>query len=126
MGWSLGGVVVREVARRRPALVRTVVTFGSPIVGGIGHTAVARMGSGGQRAGAGERLERYVAARDRRQPLRMPVTVLLSRRDGVVSWQSCWDHHSPRAEHVEVRSSHLGMVLDPDVWTSVAQGLARR
>ena len=53
------------------------------------------------------------------------MTVILSRRDGVVSWHSCLDHYSPLAEHMEVSSSHIGMVLDPDVWTSVAAGLAR-
>ena len=52
------------------------------------------------------------------------MTVILSRRDGVVSWRSCLDHHSSRVEHVEVGSTHLGMVLDPDVWLTIARRLA--
>ena len=76
-----------------------MVTFGSPIVGGTTHTVGARM-SGHPASG---QLEAYVERRDRDHPIAVPVTVILSRRDGVVSWLSCLDHHSPLAEHVEVR-----------------------
>ena len=34
VGWSLGGVLAREVARERPETVRGVVTLGSPVIGG--------------------------------------------------------------------------------------------
>ena len=47
VGWSLGGVIAREVARRRPDLVRGVVTYGTPVVGGPTHTSVARRVTGG-------------------------------------------------------------------------------
>jgi hypothetical protein len=53
------------------------------------------------------------------------VTVILSRRDGVVSWRGCLDRYSPGARHVEVGSTHLGMVVDPDVWLTIARTLAR-
>ncbi len=119
VGWSLGGVVVREVARRRPDLVAQVVTLGTPLVGGTTHTAGARIS---QHPDA-RRLAAYVDRREREHPLQVPVTVILSRRDGVVSWRSCLDHHSPLAEHVEVASTHLGMVLDPDVWLTIARRL---
>ena len=33
VGWSLGGVFAREVAKLRPELVETVVTLGSPFSG---------------------------------------------------------------------------------------------
>ena len=56
----------------------------------------------------------------------MPLTVIYSRRDGIVAWQACIDHASPDAEHVEVSSRHLGMGVDPDVWAVVADRLARR
>lgn len=126
VGWSLGGLIVREVARRRPDLVRNVVTFGTPVVGGTAHTVGGRFWQpAAQEHSASDRLAAYTEDRDRRDPLRVPLTVILSRRDGVVNWHSCLDHHSPLAEHVEVESSHIGMVLDPDVWSSVASGLAR-
>ncbi len=33
VGWSLGGVHAIELARRRPAAVRSVITLGSPLLG---------------------------------------------------------------------------------------------
>ena len=55
----------------------------------------------------------------------MPLTVIFSRRDGVVSWQACIDHATPGVEHVEVSSTHIGMGIDPDVWAIVADRLSR-
>jgi hypothetical protein len=51
--------------------------------------------------------------------------VIFSRRDGIVAWEACLDRVSPNVEHVEVRSTHIGMGVDPDVWAVVAQRLAR-
>jgi pimeloyl-ACP methyl ester carboxylesterase len=119
VGWSLGGIVVREVARRRPELVSQVITFGTPLVGGTTHTAGAWLSP---RTDA-RRVAAYVDRREREHPLEVPVTVILSRRDGVVNWRSCVDHHSPRAEHIEVGSTHIEMVLDPDVWLTIARRL---
>lgn len=95
VGWSLGGVIAREVARRHPDAVRRVITYGTPVTGGAA-----------------------------RRPIEVPLTVVFSRRDGIVSWQACLDHTSPRVEHVEVSSTHLGMGVDPDVWAVVAERLA--
>ena len=39
VGQSLGGVLAREAARQEPHLVRRIVTFGSPVVGGPEYTA---------------------------------------------------------------------------------------
>ena len=52
------------------------------------------------------------------------MTVVFTRRDGIVSWQACLDRFSPHAEHVEVSSTHLGMGIDPDVGEVVADRLA--
>ncbi len=120
VGWSLGGVIAREVARRHPEAVRRVITYGTP-VSGPAHTTVARLvGSGSDDA------ERVTRRLDAESPIRVPLTVLYSRRDGIVSWQACIDHTSPDVEHVEVSSRHLGMGVDPDVWAVVADRLARR
>ena len=47
-------------------------------------------------------------------------TAVFSRRDGIVDWRSCLD---PFAEHVEVRTSHLGMAFDPVVLDHVLEAL---
>ena len=121
VGWSLGGVIAREVARRRPDLVHRVITYGTPVVGGPSYTAVAGRYSHEVRQHATRVTERLDAER----PIQVPITVIYSRRDGIVSWQACLDRVSPDVEHVEVRSTHLGMGVDPDVWAVVAERLAR-
>jgi pimeloyl-ACP methyl ester carboxylesterase len=121
VGWSLGGVIAREVARRHPDVVRRVITYGTPVIGGPRHTSVARASS----TGADADTDRVARRLDAASPIRVPLTVLFSRRDGVVSWQACIDRSTPSAEHVEVSSTHLGMGFDPDVWRVVADRLAR-
>jgi pimeloyl-ACP methyl ester carboxylesterase len=120
VGWSLGGVIAREVARSHPEALRQVITYGTPVVGGPSFTAVAR--AYGPRASVAART---VAERlDLESPIRVPLTVVFTRRDGIVSWEACIDRYSPYADHVEVSSTHIGMGLDPDVWHLVADRLA--
>lgn len=95
VGWSMGGVLSRETARRRPDLVAQVITFGTPVLGGHAFA-----------------------------PIRVPITAMWSRRDGVVSPRACIDDFSPNVVNVEVSSTHLGMGIDPDVWLEVARRLA--
>ncbi|HSU01625.1 MAG TPA: alpha/beta hydrolase [Nocardioides sp.] len=118
VGWSLGGVIAREVARLHPEAVRQVITYGTPI-GGPMHTTVARAYRRGDDGG-----HRESRRLDETDPIRVPLTVMFSRRDGIVAWQACIDHASPAAQHVEISSTHLGMGFDPDVWAIVADRLA--
>ena len=76
------------------------------------------------RPGPGRASARRVGS-TRADPIPVPLTVLFSRRDGIVAWPACIDHTSPGAEHVEIASTHLGMGVDPDVWAIVADRLAR-
>ncbi len=63
--------------------------------------------------------------RDAASPIRVPLTAVFTRRDGIVAWPACIDRFSPTVEHAEVSSTHIGMGLDPDVWAIVAERLAR-
>jgi alpha-beta hydrolase superfamily lysophospholipase len=120
VGWSLGGLVARELARLRPDLVRRVVTLGSPVRGGLRHTAIAGLF---QIQGWDlDHVARLVEAADR-VPIRVPVTAIWSRRDGIVAWQACVVE-GENADNVEVGSVHWGMGLDPDVLVAVAERLA--
>ena len=120
LGWSLGGVIAREVAREIPGLVSQVITYGSPVVGGPNHTIAARNYDPAERA----RIERLIERIAEEDPLRVPVTTIFSRRDGIVAWSACIDRSTPGVRHVEVRSTHLGLGIDPDVWQVVAETLA--
>lgn len=120
VAWSLGGTVAREVARLRPELVHRIVCFGSPLIGGPTFTVGAR------RIGEAEcaRIAALQEEWDRTNPVTVPLTTIFSRRDNVVDWRASLDHYTPDAHHVEVHSTHLGLVLDPDVWKAVATALA--
>lgn len=120
VAWSLGGVVIREVARLRPDLVNRLVCYGSPLIGGPKYTI------GAESVGPDEcdRIEAVQEQLERDQPLQVPLTTIFSRADGVVDWRASLDHHSAQVDHVEVRSSHVGLGIDPDVWAAVADALA--
>ena len=99
VGWSLGGVVAREVAKRAPGAVRRVVTMGTPLHGPAGTLFEPFFEPPGQH----------------RAPAPVPTTVIWSRRDGIVTWRAQLDHDNPWADHVEVSSRHLGLGFDPAV-----------
>ena len=119
IGQSLGGVLARELARDQPAHVAQVITLGTPVVGGPSYTRMGFAYEDAQRA----RITAAIRQRNR-VPIRVPVTAVYSRRDGIVAWQACIDHDNPGVEHVEVSSSHFGMGIDPDVWLLSAKLLA--
>ena len=119
VGWSLGGIMSREVARQFPEHVEQVITFGSPIEGGPAHTALRHRYTHEQIDQIDE-----VITRRRRTAIEVPITAMWSKRDGVVSPKACIDDHSPHVENIEVMSTHLGMGIDPDVWTVIAKRLA--
>jgi pimeloyl-ACP methyl ester carboxylesterase len=97
VGWSLGGVYAWALARRSPDLVSQVITLGSPLQG----TAVS----------AG--------------PLPMPTSSIWSRRDGIVPWQRSVIEEGPRAENIEVRSTHFTLGFDPLVLVAITDRLGQ-
>jgi pimeloyl-ACP methyl ester carboxylesterase len=122
VGWSLGGYIAREYAREHAEQVRRVVTLGSPVIGGPRYTATARWyRSQGHDL---EAMERAVAARYA-TPIRVPVTAVYSRRDGIVAWQACIDRWSPDVRHVEVSETHVGLGFAPRVLAIVAGEIER-
>lgn len=120
IGVSLGGMIARLVAHRRPELVREVITVSSPFAGPGKATNVWRTFEWA----TGERLDHPdVAARSEviARPLPVPATAIWSRSDGLVNGAICRDDHG-RA--IEIRSSHLGVHIRPDVLLAVATVLA--
>ncbi len=121
VGWSLGGVIAREVAREHSELVARVITFGTPVVGGPKYTAVA--GIYRDQGVDLDQLEQDLVALDAEHPITVPVTAIYSAEDRVVAWQACLDGTSPRVEHVELRGTHTGLGFNPDVYRVVAERL---
>ena len=121
VGVSLGGIMARLVAHRRPELVRRVVTVSSPYAGSGRATNVWRAFEWA----TGERVDDpAVIARSEAiaAPLPVPCTAIWSPHDGFVNGFIC---HDPSAEAVQVNSGHLGVHIHPEVLIAVAAALAK-
>jgi pimeloyl-ACP methyl ester carboxylesterase len=124
LGWSLGGIFARELARSRPKLVRQVITLGSPF--GLDDLHHSRVDAVYQRlAGLHMSSESLPQREHLRRPIPVPTTAVYSRLDGVVPWESCINSPGPRRENVAVYGSHLGLGHNPAVLWVVADRLAQ-
>ena len=123
LGWSMGGLFARDLARQMPEAVRQVITFGSPFTGPPKASNAWRLYEmlSGERAG-----DPAVTARFR-GPLGVPSTSIYSRRDGIVAWQCCIDDEArAQTQNIEVVATHCGMGHHPAVLYAVADRLAQR
>jgi pimeloyl-ACP methyl ester carboxylesterase len=120
IGWSLGGIYARELARAHPDRVRLVITLATPFRD-ISATHAARLIRPG-RLSLGDATELQAALR---RPLPLPVTSIYSRTDGIVHWQGCLEEEGPQSENVEVRCSHTGMGFHADTLAIIADRLAQ-
>jgi pimeloyl-ACP methyl ester carboxylesterase len=119
VGWSLGGLIAREIARDEPDLVERVITLGSP-------TCIPRYASARRWFSVfGHDLEQIACAVEKRgsTPIRVPVTAIHAIFDGIVGAADCADSDEA-VEHIDVDTNHLGLGLNPDVYRIVAQRLA--
>lgn len=133
VGWSLGGIYARMLARDMPDKVRQVITLGSPfrmveedqfaynMVGQARWEKMVRKHS--------EELDLLRVHEHHRPPLTVPSTAIYSRTDGFAPWQLSIDEVGPkapnsRAENVEVRGSHTGLSSNPITLAVVLDRLA--
>lgn len=122
IGWSLGGVFVREMARHQPDLVRHVFTLGSPINGEPDANNMMLMFRIANR-GKPVNVDRAGFERRRIAPP-VPCTAIYSKTDGIVAWRCCLEEPADNTENVEVRGSHFGLVYNVDVVRVIAQRLS--
>ena len=123
IGWSLGGIYAREMARLRPGDVRQVITLGSPFnmkdgVESRAHRTYNRYShlhiDGGALRSGGTAVE-----------LSVPATSVYSRFDGIVPWRACLDVESSISENVEVYGAHVGLGYNPAALWVIADRLAQ-
>lgn len=125
IGWSLGGIYARELARARPDLARLVITLGSPIQMADGDRSSAqRMWELMQRFHAedffGERMREVD-----RPPFPVPATSIYSTTDGIVAWKASLLRKTPISENVRVFGSHCGLGHNASAITAIADRLAQ-
>jgi pimeloyl-ACP methyl ester carboxylesterase len=119
VGWSLGGLFAREIARRQPQAVGKVITMGTPF-------------SGNRRANNAWRAYQLITGHTVDEPpvecefaVKPPcLTIALwSPRDGVVAPRSACGRPGERDRAVALRCSHLGFASDPAVIAEVLRQL---
>ncbi len=123
IGWSLGGLYARELAKLAPDDVRTVITLGSPFAGDGSSNArrIYELLSGRRSESADDR-----AIRARlREPPPVPTTCIYTRSDGIVPWQACVERVTRIAENIEVPGSHSGLGYNPLALYAIADRLAQ-
>jgi pimeloyl-ACP methyl ester carboxylesterase len=135
VGWSRGGTLAKIAAVRRPDLVASLVTLGTPNTDPLAVNAtlaaqlalITRLSSLGVPGLLGEDCLSGECAREMKALLEqdvdpgIPYTSVFSLDDGVIDWRACLD---PQASHVEVAATHMSMGADPEVIDLVVALLA--
>jgi pimeloyl-ACP methyl ester carboxylesterase len=122
IGWSLGGVFAREAARRSPALVRQVITLGSPFANEPKASNAWRL----YEILSERQVDDWPGREAMKLPPPVPSTAIYTRSDGIVAWQGCREQESATTENIEVEGSHSGLGHNPAVLYAVADRLALR
>ncbi|MEQ3637407.1 alpha/beta hydrolase [Alcanivorax sp.] len=122
VGWSLGGVFARELARAFPDLVSQVFTLGSPINGDPDANNVSTLFSWfnpNRPPTDRDAFNQRIAAPP------VPCTAIFTREDGIVAWQCSQEESGPMTENVEVQGTHVGLPWNPQVLAAIAERLPR-
>lgn len=120
VGWSLGGLFARELARAAPDRVRAVVTLGSPFSGDPRQNNVWRL----YERVAGHRVDDPPLPRITDKPP-VPHLAFWSRRDGIVAPRSARGLDHERDEAVELQCTHMGFGVSVRTARKVVQEIDR-
>ena len=123
VGWSLGGIYARQLAKLVPGKVRCVVTLGSPFAGSPRSTNAWRAYEWASGQSADQALPDFADSLVKPPPV--PTTAIYSRSEGICAWQGCVEQSGPMSESIEVHSSHCGMGFNPIALYAVADRLAQ-
>jgi pimeloyl-ACP methyl ester carboxylesterase len=123
IGWSLGGIFARDLARRSPDAVRQVVTLGTPFR--LARHSQSRATKVFDRFSHLHVERRTLPLESENLPLLVPTTSIYSHFDGIVHWQTCLNTPGERSENIAVMASHLGLGHHPASIWAVADRLAQ-
>ncbi|MBL8657483.1 MAG: alpha/beta hydrolase [Altererythrobacter sp.] len=123
VGWSLGGVFARELAKQAPEKVRLVISLGSPISDDRNHTNARRLFEWLN----GDEPEPMRAGKFRKlgDAPPVPTTSILTKTDGIVHWRGSVQHGGGKVENIEVHASHCGLGVNPAAVYAIADRLAQ-
>lgn len=121
VGWSLGGLYAREMAKLVTGRVRQVITLGSPFAGNAQATHAWRLFE----ALSGHKATDPQLQKRLRTAPNVPTTSIYSKSDGVVAWQCSVQSGGKQTENIEVSASHFGIGMNPCSLFALANRLAQ-
>lgn len=121
IGWSLGGIYARQLAKAMPEAVEEVITLGSPFKGHPRSSNAWRL----YEALAGHTVDEISAVEEIATPPDVPFTSIFSRTDGVVSWECCIEEEGPYSENIGLEGSHCGLGHNPLALYVIADRLSQ-
>jgi pimeloyl-ACP methyl ester carboxylesterase len=121
IGWSLGGVYAREVAKELAGDARCVVTLGAPFAGHPHATRAWRL----YELVSGQSAHDAALLKQVRMAPTAPTTSIYSRSDAIVAWECSLNEAAPHTENIEIHSSHVGMGMNPLAMYVIADRLAQ-
>jgi pimeloyl-ACP methyl ester carboxylesterase len=122
IGWSLGGIYARQLAKEKPELVRQVITMGSPFKNLTRPNNVEwiySLISGGKKA----KDTNHALLSNFPLPAPVPTTAIYSKEDGIVHWDTCMEDEDEIHQNIQVRGSHCGLGVNPSVLSVIADRL---
>jgi alpha-beta hydrolase superfamily lysophospholipase len=122
IGWSLGGLIAREYAKKAPGRVEAVITLGSPFSGNLRHNNAWRAFE----LFAGHSIDASPFAHGISVKPPVHTTAIWSPRDGVIPPRAARGLPNERDAEVEVNCGHMGYVCAPDALEAVLRVLAGR
>gem|GEM_PF-116409 len=123
IGWSLGGVYARQLAKLNPNIVRQVITMGSPFRG------ITKFNNASWMYNLLPGNKRVVdldpaLLNDLPLPAPVPTTAIYSKEDGIVPWRKCMEKVEDNLhQNIQVRGSHLGLGINISVFEIIADRL---
>jgi hypothetical protein len=121
VGWSLGGLYARQLAKVASDRVRCMISLGSPFAGSPKSTNAWRT----YEMVSGSKVEDQNVLDTLVDAPPIPTTSIFSRTDGICAWQACLNRDGPLAENIEVYGSHCGLGHNPAVIYAIADRLAQ-
>lgn len=132
IGHSLGGAIARAAAVQKPELIKQIITLGSPINAARVHPtilATVKLLKKFQRKRLlfpncyTEKCQcRFITSLSTDLPALVEGAAIYSKQDGIIDWHCCLDNN--KNLNIEVKSTHLGMVYNVEVYRTIASLLS--
>ncbi len=120
VGWSMGGIFARELAKSIPEFISKVITIGSPYAN-IEAPNNARWVY--DFLNKPDNVDPEIIS-NLHIPAKVPTISFYSKSDGIVSWEACMEPQKNELyKNIEINTCHFGMGMNPDVFTQVAKEL---